>query len=164
MKLQIFLPQEMPKTWDCPGRVAGQDIKGSRSRSRAARQGGRPWGSWAVTSPAGRVAWLEAGRQGTWLPAAALVSIGKDRNKPCPRSVQEIKLPKDRTRGRQAWGVVGAGTESPGCAEMASWTCGVWSRPWGRPACTRKAHYCTEGPEAEKDLAHESLMVLKENL
>lgn len=151
----------MPKTWDCPGRVAGQDIRGNRSR--AALQGGWPSGSWATTSPAGTVPRLEAGRQGTWLVAAGLMSVGKDGNKPCPKSVQEIKLPKDRTRGRQAWSTAGAGTEGPGWAEMASWARGLWSRPWRRLACARKAHDYTEGPEAEKNLARMSLMVLIEN-
>lgn len=41
------------------------------------------------------------------------MSIGKDGNTLCPRSVQEIRLPKDRTRARQALGNAGAGTEGP---------------------------------------------------
>jgi len=76
--------------------------------------------------------------------------------------VKNIRLPKDRAGGRQAGVPAGAGTEGPRWAALASWACGAWSRPWGRPACASKAHYFTEGLEAERYLARMSVMVLTE--
>lgn len=142
----------MPRSWDCPGREAGQDIRSSRRV--AALQGGQARGSWAVTPVTDTIPHLDQAAKvhswqlrGLWALGRMAVSHVRDqcRKSTCSRT----------GLGRQPRDIAGVKTATPGWADLASWAMEQALTP------ARKGHYCTEEPwKKGKDLAHMPLMVL----